>query len=1323
MLTRLGRYADRVLELGWLAALVFVPLYFNVYTSRVFEPDKISTFRSLMVIMLVAWLVKMLEGGIRAARSEGLPSRGGRVVAAVDGAAKSGLPSWLGFLRVPMILPILVYAVAYMVSTIFTVTPDATWWGSYQRLQGTYSQYSYMLLGLIVIANLRTRAQLERLITFMVLTSVPVTLYGLAQWARMDPLPWAGDTSTRVASTMGNAIFVAAWLIMVVPLATYKLFTWLNSGRSASAADTEVVSAPVPRRRVVEAPTADYGWAVVANSAGILIMQVLVFYMALKMMAGLPYPDARTWWVLPLALALFFGGCWLIERVGRRPDDPLQTSLNMPAIGAGLFFVSLLALPLTWSIDRTDTSNLTLQIGFEMPNMMWVLFVAALWAAITFLAYSFANPSRTWMIASAALWALVGFTAYVLSGVIIWEVFFILLWAALTAGMRAFSAGHSAHSSPVISYALCVAYVVLIFLQLFCIYLTQSRGPWLGLGVGLVVFAVSMWLVGRTRQVGWMRRLGGAVTAIVAALLLFVAALNIPSSPLKALDSVPVLGRGIERLSTLTQTEAGTGKVRTLIWKGAADLILSNPVRSIIGWGPEAMYVAYNKFYPPELAQVELRNATPDRSHNVEFDQLVTLGLVGLMAYYFMVGAFFFFGIRALKRTRGTRDQLLIIALMSAMAAHFVEIQTGIQIAATWTYFYLFIGVLVVFGYYIEGTLRAAPAYDVTTDLEQARSTPDESMDEELEVVPVSRAPQVGALASAGTSTTSRTRARASTANPPQSKRNGGAMTEAKRRQAAQNAAALRTGAPGAWVRNPAMLAVYVLALVAALVFTWIVNVGTVRADTLYKQGQAWDSNQRWYESIIFYQQAINTQPNQDYYYLFLGRAWLEFAKQVDREQVNFRTSTDQRSVPYATDQDRTTEKLLRLQQSEAVLKRAQVLNPLNTDHYANLGRLYLYWADPTGAQDPSKSQLAVDYMKEATERTPGNAQLRDELGVAYARNGQFTEAVNTLQFSGTKLDPTFARTPFILGQLYQERALRVKTALAEKSELPPGGETDYGKLVLEAGRAYSDTIGVDISQFMDSNFPTRIDFLLDAAQPFSSTNTTLDPATVSNVLTTTVMATLEGQLPLRESEVARVLRARSAYTASENTVPGDLLTKLWNDPAWAQAPAGGSKGWVDADMTAVTRNAMLAYTGLGYIYSRVDRRPEALKAYDRSVLINATATQEQVAGQVSLLESNVADYLRGRSIITDTAATTVPDALLQSLIKVPAWASENRWTDVQLAPLGNEAAVLNADLGYIYSKMGDTAKARASYNRARLLSPSDTWIRDEQTRMGATGP
>ncbi len=69
MLTRLGQYADRTIELGWLFAVVFTPLFFNVHSSRVFEPDKISTLRSFVLIMTLAWLIKLLEGGRALTRS------------------------------------------------------------------------------------------------------------------------------------------------------------------------------------------------------------------------------------------------------------------------------------------------------------------------------------------------------------------------------------------------------------------------------------------------------------------------------------------------------------------------------------------------------------------------------------------------------------------------------------------------------------------------------------------------------------------------------------------------------------------------------------------------------------------------------------------------------------------------------------------------------------------------------------------------------------------------------------------------------------------------------------------------------------------------------------------------------------------------------------------------------------------------------------------------------------------------------------------------------------------------------------------------------
>ena len=133
-----------------------------------------------------------------------------------------------------------------------------------------------------------------------------------------------------------------------------------------------------------------------------------------------------------------------------------------------------------------------------------------------------------------------------------------------------------------------------------------------------------------------------------------------------------------------------------LIWfgddvgKGAVGLITSNPLRTLVGWGPESMYVAYNPFYPPDLAHYEARNATPDRSHDDFLDFLVTTGVIGLASYLAVVGTFIYIGLKRLWQTADIYEQLIILALLGAVMAHLVESLTGIAIAATRTHFWIF---------------------------------------------------------------------------------------------------------------------------------------------------------------------------------------------------------------------------------------------------------------------------------------------------------------------------------------------------------------------------------------------------------------------------------------------------------------------------------------------------------------------------------------------------------------------------------------------------------------------------------------------------------
>ena len=70
---------------------------------------------------------------------------------------------------------------------------------------------------------------MDRIITTAVLTSLPVALYGMLQRYGVDPIPWAGDTTIRIAANMGNSIFVAAYLIMVFPLTVGRIVQAFNA--------------------------------------------------------------------------------------------------------------------------------------------------------------------------------------------------------------------------------------------------------------------------------------------------------------------------------------------------------------------------------------------------------------------------------------------------------------------------------------------------------------------------------------------------------------------------------------------------------------------------------------------------------------------------------------------------------------------------------------------------------------------------------------------------------------------------------------------------------------------------------------------------------------------------------------------------------------------------------------------------------------------------------------------------------------------------------------------------------------------------------------
>lgn len=172
--TRVECFCDGILEAGWLAALVLAPLLFDVRAQRIFE--NALTIRCIALVMAAAGLGKL---GCR-----------------VRGPHAARVP----FRAVPV--AVIAFTAATLLSTALSVNPGLSWWGSYDREQGTLTLLSYLVVFAGIATSLRREEQVRRFIDTVALVSLPISLYGMLQRLHSDPLIWNVDASGRVMSTL-----------------------------------------------------------------------------------------------------------------------------------------------------------------------------------------------------------------------------------------------------------------------------------------------------------------------------------------------------------------------------------------------------------------------------------------------------------------------------------------------------------------------------------------------------------------------------------------------------------------------------------------------------------------------------------------------------------------------------------------------------------------------------------------------------------------------------------------------------------------------------------------------------------------------------------------------------------------------------------------------------------------------------------------------------------------------------------------------------------------------------------------------------------------
>ena len=952
MPTKLSRYCEGIMEAAWLAAVVVVPVFFNIYSSRIFEPDKLTLLRTLALVILGAWLVKLIEEG--RARWETLEK----------GA------SWPKFLmNTPLLGPVAALAIVYLLATVFSVSPRVSLLGSYQRLQGTYTMLSYMVVFAAIVGNLRRRVQVERVITAVVLSSLPVSLYGILQKYQIDPVPWGGNVSNRIASNMGNSIFVAAYLIMAAPLTFGRIVQSFGSilkeerrvGLHIMRATLYVFIFAV---ELVAIYMSGSRGPFLGLLAGLFFMFLLLFLNWQKrwmMLTTIGIAGAAGVFLLLLSIPngplSSLRDAPLIGRYSKVFDTEDRTSQVRILIWQGAWELVRPHDPLNYPDGGTDVANLIRPLVGYGPEGMYVAYNQFYPPELGRVEKRNASPDRshneTWD--SLVTTGVVGFAAYLLLFVSVF--YYGLKWLGLIRTARQRN-------------------VFLVFVlgggAAGAIGLTAWQGiEFFGVGLpfGLILGAI----------------------AYLTVYALFASSLfdKEKISP----DALPMIVLLAAIVAHFVEINFGIAiaATRTHFFTYAALLfvlgyILPRQAAAEAAQAPETPGAAEGE--KAQSKKVAKRRKAERPSGFGRYPAWATTALVGAATVAFVMVSLGYDFVS--NSVRATSAFTILSNSMTRLPNRENALSYGVlaMVLTTWL-----VGVLLVASENHEA--EDQPSWWRALGLTAGASAG---------VALLFWLWHAGSLA-ALVNSSSDTQTQTDLLNQIDSL---GGLLSNYYTYLFLVIFALAAFLPASWptrTTSPAAIGSILAPVILLVVFllAYVTNLRVIHADVTFKMAEPFTRNNQWPVATLLYQRALELSPNEDHYYLFLGRSYLEQAKSTEGAE-------EQASL---------------IQQAQDDLKVAQGINPLNTDHTANLGRLLSWWAGraPDEAERAARGQQASNYYGVAVKLSPYNPTLWGEWAILLLDVLRQPELALEKLNHAVELDDQYSFTQGLMGDYYRSLA------------------------------------------------------------------------------------------------------------------------------------------------------------------------------------------------------------------------------------------------------------------------------------------------------------
>lgn len=125
-------------------------------------------------------------------------------------------------------LPVLCWVLLLITTSLFTISANNSLFGEHERYGGLLTQVIYAIIFLLAVNFIDTTLEVKKINLTVLFTALAVSLYAIAQHYGIDFIDWSQidpGYPSPVVSTLGNANFLADYLVLALPIIAVQYFS------------------------------------------------------------------------------------------------------------------------------------------------------------------------------------------------------------------------------------------------------------------------------------------------------------------------------------------------------------------------------------------------------------------------------------------------------------------------------------------------------------------------------------------------------------------------------------------------------------------------------------------------------------------------------------------------------------------------------------------------------------------------------------------------------------------------------------------------------------------------------------------------------------------------------------------------------------------------------------------------------------------------------------------------------------------------------------------------------------------------------------------